>query len=72
MAEWAKYQKISTVVGVSTMVGTIDMGSLGTLVSGDKLINLADGSLHTMDASSFALKYTAAADTATLTGDQWD
>lgn len=67
-----KYIKKPVVVDAFTIQTTTDLGELGILVSGDVVIRLADDSLHTMDGTTFASKYTQTSDTAALTGDDWD
>jgi hypothetical protein len=69
-----KYQKNPTVVAVTPIWTTTagNYGILGNLVSGDKVLVGYDGEQTTMNAANFALKYTVAADTATLTGNDYD
>lgn len=68
----ARYQKKATIVEAIQMITDRDLGVLGTVNSNDWMIVTADGSLHSMTSSDFSSKYTTAAASATLTGDQWD
>lgn len=67
-----KYMKNSTVVQAQQMVSEKDMGELGSLVTEDWVLWLADGAIHTMNSTDFAAKYTSVSDKTTLTGDDWD
>lgn len=72
MATFQKYRRNSVVVA-GAQVGTAgDYGTLGSLACTDYLINLANGSLVTMDEATFELMYTATNDTEALTGTYWD
>lgn len=69
-----KYQKKPTVVGV-TEITTSSAGSyglLGNLVSGDVILTMADGALHTTTASLISLNWDLANDNTTLTGTDWN
>ena len=69
-----KYSKNPTVVAVTAITNDNDgfYGVLGNLVSGDKILAGFDGTLTTMNNANFALKYSTAADSATLTGNDYD
>jgi hypothetical protein len=68
----AKYQKIPTVVTAYQAHTTNDFGVLGNLVCTDWIIKLYDGTLHTMDNSTFGTKYASTNDNTTETGTDWD
>jgi hypothetical protein len=48
------------------------MATLGSLACTDYLVNLADGSIVTLDGTTFGAKYTVTSDTEVLTGTDYD
>lgn len=73
MATYKKYQKKPTVVGALqiTAASAGNYGDLGTLASGDWMLYLSDGTVHSMMDAQFQLNYDQAGDTALLTGSDW-
>ena len=67
-----KYKKVTVIVSAGQASEDIYYGSLGTLASGDYLLNLADGTLTTMVSVDFEAKYTLTSDAKPLTGTDWD
>jgi len=68
-----KYRKKTTVVGAMQPSVEYDLGDLGTLTSADYLLMLEDGSLQTLDETTFELKYEETSDSAVLeNNDDWD
>lgn len=68
-----KYRKKTTVVGAMQPSAEYDLGELGTLTSSDYLLMLEDGSLQTLDETTFELKYEETSDSAALeNNDDWD
>lgn len=69
-----KYKKKDVVIGGQQITSSTDgdYGTLGSLASGDWILTLTDGSLVTLDNSSFVAKYDETSDTTTLTGTDYD
>ena len=70
---FSKYRKKTTVVGAMQTTAEGDYGDLGTLTSTDYIMMLANGTLQTLDDTTFEDKYELTADSAALenSGD-WD
>lgn len=69
-----KYQKRPTIAVVTQIDGTTagDYGVLGTLTSGDAILQMASGFLHTIPASTLSNDWILANDNSTLTGTDYN
>ena len=67
-----KYQKKVTIVEANQAGVAANFGVLGNLVTDDFILILASGAMHTLSSADMAAKYTAAAVTSSLTGEDWN
>lgn len=67
-----KYIKKTVIVEAFQSGSEKDWGFLGNLVTTDWVIQLHDGTFHTLSDAVFTAKYAEANPSATLTGDDWD
>ncbi len=68
MEYFAKYIKKRTVVGAIQANAEMNLGDLGYLATNDYIIRLADGSLKTLDQTTFESLYERAPDNLPLEG----
>lgn len=72
MAVFKKYVKKKVVVAAKQVQAPGDYGVLGNLISGDWILNLANGNLVTMDNTNFQDKYILTNETEEIQGTDWD
>lgn len=72
MSNWHKYRKRPCIIGAFQLNANMNLGDLGSMDSGDYVLQLYDGTLHSMSETDFPLKYVETLDTAILEGDDWN